>query len=466
MSELIRDKTVFTLTEVAKSIQKTIADRYTSAFWIKAEMNKLNYYSHSGHCYPELVEKVNGRVVAQMRSTLWSDDYININNRFLKMLNEPLKDGIKILFQARIKYDAQYGLSLHITDIDPSFTLGDLEKEKQETIERLKKEGVFDLNKKAVLSLLPQRLAIISVETSKGYADFMEVIEKNPFGYKFFHMLFPAILQGENAIDSINYQLSRIEKVKSHFDVVAIIRGGGGDVGLSCYNNYAMAKTIALFPLPVVTGIGHATNETVAEMISFQNAITPTKIAEFLIQKFHNFAVPVSEAKQQIIQEARQQLLDANSLLQSEAKLFKHITIGMIQRNKNLVNTHTRSMIQDAGYVFRSERNKLSTARQTVLKDATNQLQRAKQETGNLHQTFVRGSKTFLAAGNISLQSLEKNIEIMNPVHVLKRGYSISLLNGKAIRSTGELNENDLITTTLFDGTFESTVKKILPQQS
>ncbi len=464
MSELIRDKTVFTLTEVAKSIQKTINDRYTSAFWIKAEMNKLNYYSHSGHCYPELVEKVNGRVVAQMRSTLWSDDYTNINNRFLKMLNEPLKDGIKILFQARIKYDAQYGLSLHITDIDPSFTLGDLEKEKQETIERLKKEGLFDLNKKAALSLLPQRLAIISVETSKGYADFMEVIEKNPFGYKFFHMLFPAILQGENAIDSINFQLSRIEKVKSHFDVVAIIRGGGGDVGLSCYNNYAMAKTIAQFPLPVVTGIGHATNETVAEMISFQNAITPTKIAEFLIQKFHNFAVPVSEAKEQIIQEARQQLSDANSLLQAEAKLFKHITIGMIQRNKNMVNTYSRSMIQDAGYVFRSERNKLLMARQTLLKDATTQLQRSKLETIASQQSIVRSSKTFLASGKISVQTLEKNIEIMSPVHVLKRGYSISLLNGKAIRSTSEISENDLITTTVFDGTFESTVKKILPQ--
>ena len=296
MPEKVDNKIIFTLKEVTESIQKTLTQRYSSIFWVKAEMNKLNYYNHSGHCYPELIEKIESKLVAQIKSILWKDDYENINLNFIKVLKEPLKDGIKILFAARITFDPVYGLALRIVDIDPTFTLGDLEKEKQETIDRLKKENLFEKNKQTLMPLLPQRIAIISVQTSKGYADFIKVIDQNPWSYKFFYLLFPSLLQGEKAVASIILQLDRIRKVIAHFDVVAIIRGGGGDVGLSCYNNYELSKAIATFPLPVLTGIGHATNQTVAEMTAYQNAITPTKLAEFLIQKFHNFAVPLKES--------------------------------------------------------------------------------------------------------------------------------------------------------------------------
>ena len=147
MSENVNDKKVYSLTEVTLSIQKTIADRYKSSFWVKAEMNKLNHYSHSGHCYPDLVEKTNGKVIAQMKANLWKSDFDRINQNFLKILKEPLKDGIKILFCATICFDPSHGLSLRIADIDPSFSLGELEREKLDTIERLKKEGIFHANK-------------------------------------------------------------------------------------------------------------------------------------------------------------------------------------------------------------------------------------------------------------------------------------------------------------------------------
>lgn len=227
MPETVNDKQVFSLLEVTKSIQKTLTERYKSSFWVKAEMNKLNYYKQSGHCYPELVEKKDGKVIAQIRSCLWKDDYNRSNNNFLQILKEPLKDGIKILFQAKILFDPAYGLSLLIMNIDPSYTLGDLEREKQETINQLREENIFGRNKILKLPLLPQRIAIISVETSKGYADFLRVIETNPWNYKFFHFLFPSLLQGDKAADSIINQLTRIKKVINHFDVVAVIRGGG-----------------------------------------------------------------------------------------------------------------------------------------------------------------------------------------------------------------------------------------------
>src|SRR5664279_3992113 len=176
MPETYNNKPVFTLVDVTRSIQKTISDRYKTPVWIKAELNKLNYYKQSGHCFPELVEKQEGRVLAQMKATIWKDDFIVINREFQRVLHEPLKDGIKILFMAAILFDPTHGLALRIMDIDPAFTLGDLEKEKQETIQRLKTENLYDRNKIARLALLPQRLAIISVDTSKGYADFMKII--------------------------------------------------------------------------------------------------------------------------------------------------------------------------------------------------------------------------------------------------------------------------------------------------
>ncbi|MBL0315079.1 MAG: exodeoxyribonuclease VII large subunit [Flavobacteriales bacterium] len=460
MPEIVDNRKTFTLAEVATSIQRTLADRYTSGFWVRAEMNKLNHYSHSGHCYPELVEKQNGRVVAQFRSTLWSDRYSDINQRFLKIVGEPLKDGIKILFFAKVKFDAQYGLTLHIEDIDPSFTLGDLEKEKQESIQKLKSEGLFDRNKKHALPLLPQRLAIISVETSKGYADFLEVIDKNPWNYHFFHMLFPAILQGENAIDSILYQLSRIAKVQQHFDAVAIIRGGGGDVGLSCYNNYQLARSISTFPLPVLTGIGHATNETVCEMVSFQNAITPTKIGEFLIQKFHLFAVPVEEARDTIIREAKQLIQDQQTLLQQEARLFKAHAQGSLARMHNQLGKISHTLTSDASYAFKTEQTRL-----------TNTIAELRKITDYRHKTnsalvedtstnLKKNTNTILVRHHEKLEHVSRQVDLMNPVHILKRGYSITLKNGKAIKSTTEINVGDEITTLLHAGSIISNIQK------
>src|SRR5688500_156033 len=181
MPEIADDKRIFTLLEVTSSIQRTLSERYKTSFWVKAEMNKINYYPHSGHCYPDLVEKKDGKVIAQLRSTLWKEDYLRINNSFLKVVKTPLRDGIKMLFCARIMFDPSHGLSLRIIDIDPAFALGELEREKQETIEELQKEGIFGKNKTLPLPLLPKRIAIISVQTSKGYADFIKVIGHNPW---------------------------------------------------------------------------------------------------------------------------------------------------------------------------------------------------------------------------------------------------------------------------------------------
>ena len=443
MSEQINDRKVFSLLEVTRSIQKTLADRYTSSFWVKAEMNKLNFYRQSGHAYPELVEKKDGKIIAEIRSNLWRDDYRRINLLFQELLHEPLKDGIKVLMLVKVNFDPVYGLSLTILDIDPSFTLGDLEREKQENLQRLRKEGLFNLNKLLEMPLLPQRIAIISVETSKGYADFTNVVNNNPWNYRFFQVLFPALLQGDKSAADITRQLNRIRSVVHHFDVVAIIRGGGGDVGLTCYNDFTLASTICQFPIPVITGIGHSTNETIAEMVAHTNAITPTKLAEYLIQLFHNFSVPVQEAEKKIIERARQILLDGYNNFAAETRLFRFATEAVLHNNRQQLNQNAVLLRKDTDTTLKEQRQ--------LLKQNAQQLQQ--QTRQSLRDKYTQ------------LDGMARQVELMSPVNVLKRGYSITLINGKSVKDPAGLAEGDEIVTRLYRGNISSVVTSLHKQE-
>jgi len=416
MSEIIKDRQVFSLTDVMNSVQRTLAERYKSPFWVKAEMNKLNFYKHSGHCYPDLVEKQDGKIIAQIRAILWSDDYRRIDDRFRKTLNEPLKDGIKILFQAKISFDASHGLTLRIFDIDPDYTLGDLEKEKQDTIRRLREEGIYTSNKALKTPLLPQRIAIISVETSKGYMDFLGKIDSNPWGYAFFHVLFPSVLQGDGLVKSVTAQLNRIRRVQHHFDVVAIVRGGGGEAGLAAYNNYELAREIALFPLPVLTGIGHITNETVTEMVAHKNLITPTDLADFILQRFHNIAVPVNQARQRLADLSSRLLYNERMRLASVLKHFRLSTEMLTRRHLNNI---------------RMAQNRLA--------DKLN---------------------LFFSNTAMSLDNMQRNVNNLNPKEVMRRGYSITMFKGRAVKSADELQEGDELKTVVYEGEIYSAVKR------
>lgn len=421
MPEMIQDKTIFSLLEVSRSIQKTLAERYKSLYWIKAEMNKLNHYTHSGHCYPELVEKQDGKIVAEIRSILWKADYNRINNNFLKVAQEPLREGITMLFQASISYDPMYGLSLRIVDIDPTFTLGELEKEKLDSIRKLKAEGIYESNKSLAFPVVPKRLAIISVETSKGLSDFYKIINQNPWGYRIECTLFPALLQGDKSVPSIIKQLAVIAEKISMYDVVAIIRGGGGEVGLSSYNNYLLARAIAIFPIPVLTGIGHSTNYTVSEMVAYKNAITPSELADFLIQKFHNFAIPIDRAAERIQQ-----------LILTRFKEERH-TLSQLA-------THIQ-------WVGKREIQTSSTA-----------IQQIQNELHSLIKLRLYECKTALA-------HTERIIQLSDPIRLLKQGFSITKVNGKLIQSVTQVSPGDVIQTILEHGELISTVIETSPQE-
>ena len=215
----------FTLKQVAESIRKTIAERYSRTYWVTAEMHKLNQ-TRKGHCYPELVQKEDESIVVEMRGTIWKQNFDRIQQKFFEIVKEPLHDGMELLFHVKIAYHPLYNIGLEIIDIDPNYTLGALQRERQETLERLNKEGILNSNQNLQMALVPKRLAIISQADSKGYSDFVTLLNGHPKRYHFATLLFEATLQGDAAITSIQNQLKRIEKVKQHFDAVVIIRNG------------------------------------------------------------------------------------------------------------------------------------------------------------------------------------------------------------------------------------------------
>lgn len=328
----IGDK-AFSLSEVTASIRRTISSRYGSSFWVRAEMIKLNHYPYSGHAFPDLIEKKDGVIVAQMRAIIWSGDLKRINEKFFRCGMGALSDGVSILFRATIMYDEFHGLSLRIIDIDTSFTLGELEKQRINCIERLKAEKIFALNKSKQLPALPKRFAIISVESSKGYNDFMKVVLSHSPKVAIFTHLFPSLLQGEGAVYSMLQAFERIEAVAEFFDAVLIIRGGGGDVGLSCYNDYRLCQAVALCSLPVLTGIGHSTNQTVAEQTAWHDFITPTDLADSILG-YHETAL-------QNITEAR------NSLLSCSDDVLKREKQNLVQTRVELIEKIKRRMSRE-----------------------------------------------------------------------------------------------------------------------
>ncbi|OFZ52418.1 MAG: exodeoxyribonuclease VII large subunit [Bacteroidetes bacterium RIFCSPHIGHO2_02_FULL_44_7] len=437
---------VFTLLQVTQSIRKTIEERYQRLYWVKAEMHRLNRFA-SGHCFPELLQKEDGKIVAEMRGTIWKQQFDRINVRFMEVVKEPLKEDTTLLMQVRVSYHETYGLSLLILDIDPNYALGELQRERQETLLKIQKEGLLNANQALPFPLLPKRVAVISAEASKGLLDFYKIIEQNSWGYHFFTMLFPASLQGDLAAKSIVQQLRRIERVKQHFDIVVIVRGGGGEVGLSCYNNYALCREIAAFPLPVLTGIGHSNNMTVAEMVAFRNAITPTELGEFLLQAFHNFSVPVKDAIRLIRLHSRRELERERARFGQLSIEFRHTARAYMSTHGEKLHRSAQNLRGMTGKLIQVQREQLRTSTKATqnnaryLFQAQNNLLQQSQKALPLH------ARSILRATANSLENVERSVRLMDPINVLKRGYSITSIRGKSISLENTPQIGDEITT-------------------
>lgn len=450
-----------TLGELTNLIKTTVQSALSNDYWIIAEIAKVNYHHNSGHCYIDLVEKRGDTVIAQMKATIWARNYRKISSKFQRATGQNLTNGMKILMLAHVTYHEVYGMALNIRDIDPRYTLGEMALKRQQVIDRLVKEGIIDLNKKIIPPQIMQNIAVISSLSAAGYGDFIKKLDGNPYGYRFCHKLFQAYVQGDKAEDSIRSALMKCKRYKDIFDVVVIIRGGGSTVDLHCFDSYLLAKDIALFPLPVLTGIGHERDETVIDRVAHMRLMTPTAVAEFLISRAHVFEERIDALRQRLI-------IKTNTVLDREKHHMKTLkehlmrhstqylkTSSLSLRNYiHLLQTQAMNSLRTPSINLKAYEGRLKGALQAVIKDK-------KQRLNELIQMVMIYPKHTLSMKSMTLEQLETKITLLDPVNVLKRGYSITYVKGKAIRATATVNKNDIIHTRLYDGTITSIVETI-----
>jgi exodeoxyribonuclease VII large subunit len=447
------------LTELQLIIKDSLYLALPDFYWVVAEISEMKENS-AGHCYLELVEKLSDEknARAKIKAIIWGNRSRFLKSFFESSTGETLREGMKVLVRIKIEYHELYGLSLIISDIDPSFTIGEMALKRQLIIKKLEEEGVFSMNRDITFPAIPQRIAVISSRKAAGYSDFMNHLVENSYGYVFYTAMFESVMQGAETEKSIISALDRIADHLHLFDVVVIIRGGGSQSDLSWFDNYNIAFHVTQFPLPVITGIGHEKDLSVTDMVAYQSLKTPTAVADFLIGTFvaaedrlNEISSEISEFSKEIIsinkerlESSRMRLVPAARLLISDEKaLLSRKIIEMIGTGKEFISkavivpSYLKSRLISAVGLFSSGKYMV--------------LERKSLNMINLASNILKNNK-------LKTDSFESSLNILDPANVLRRGYSITSLNGKIIKSSGDVSEEDIIDTRLSDGTIKSKV--------
>jgi exodeoxyribonuclease VII large subunit len=412
-----RDEKI-TLAELQGLIRDKIYEALPGSFWVIAEIAELKVNS-AGHCYMELTgsDTPGGKVTARARATIWASKYRSLNTFFNASTGIPLRTGITILFKATVEYHELYGLSLNISDIDPSYTAGEMALKREAIIRRLTEEGVIAMNRELELPPYPRHIAIVSSSKAAGYQDFINHLTHNPYGYVFVPELFEAVMQGEATENSVKEALNMISEKVDRFDAVAVIRGGGSTTDLSWFDSYEIAFHITQFPLPVLTGIGHEKDISVTDMVAWKSLKTPTAVADFLVE---------------------QTLASENRIIEMAATLAEAVTDALTSADEQLASLLNRIT---------------STARMVV---------RVRHEQLGYHtETLRRSGVNVLRAARELTDRLENALRHLNPAGVLKRGFTLTAKNGIIVRKPQDLMPGDTITTHFEKGEATSTVIKI-----
>ena len=427
------------LLELNNLVRGAVSEAFPGTCWVRAEMSDVRTNASSGHCYLEFIEKnpITGQLVARARGSIWAKTFRMLKPYFEMETGQMFASGLKVLVEVSVEFHELYGYSLTVLDIDPAYTLGDMLRKRMEIIRQLKEEGVFTLNKELPFPVLPKRIAVITSPTAAGYEDFLNQLANNKAGYPFYPKLFPALMQGERTEESVIAALDRIYHHIDCFDVVVIIRGGGSTSDLNSFDSYLLAANCAQFPLPVITGIGHERDDTILDMVAHTRMKTPTAVAEFLIGRMDAAAEELEDLQQEVSELASTILLKQKNFLQLLGARLPVIVTNRIERN--------RSFLQMAGNKLPASASAMLLRRRSTLESLQMQLQ---------NRAALR-----LAEGTRFIQLTEQFIKMASPDYVLKRGYSLSLKDGKIIKQATDLNPGDELVTRFADGDVKSIVK-------
>ena len=448
-----------TLTELQLIIKDSLYMALPDMYWVIAEISEIRE-NYNGHCYLELVEKHPDEISirSRVKAVIWSSRYRFIKSFFENSTRESLREGIKILVRAKIDYHEIYGLSLVINDIDPAFTIGEMALKRQMILKKLEEEGVLAMNKELDFPLVPQRIAIISSSNAAGYDDFMKHLTGNSFGYVFYTALIETPMQGNETEAGVIRALEKIAGHLEKFDLAVIIRGGGSQTDLSWFDNYNIAYYITQFPLPVITGIGHEKDLSVADIVAYRSLKTPTAVADFLIECMNNAEISLIEMIKKIIEKSR--LIIEESKIHIDSSRLKLIPVArmMISEFKEELSGILIDMIRTGKeYIMRAGLLPVNHKSRLISGARSNLSARVTLLTGK-RQSLINHSKNCLNNMNNKIGRFDSSLKILDPENVLMRGYTITSLNGKIIKKSVLLKKDDMIDTRFSDGSVSSKV--------
>lgn len=429
-----------------------------SGVWVTAELSDVRV--NGGHCYMELVEKNSaGTTVAKLRATIWASTYRNIRMRFLAEAGKEIMTGMKVMLRGNATHHSLYGLAFNVVDIDPSYTLGDIERIRREILQKLFREGVIENNKKLKMPGVPQRIAIISATGAAGYGDFMNQLEANTEGFVFYPFLFPAVMQGERVAASVSAALDRVESTIDLWDCVVILRGGGATTDLIGFDNYDLARRVATFPLPVIVGIGHERDRTVLDELAHTRVKTPTAAAEYLTGVMRGTYDKIRRMEEFISSFTRDKIT-------GEKTRLSNLTVALPAILKARL---TAAM---------AENQKLFAIMPAII-DA-----RVKRETTRLKSYFpllgnITGSRIKLEFGRLAgypskismvslnrfneekakYKKLEELVNVLSPTNTLRRGYAVVRRDGHAVTDATTLHKGETLDIKLHSGEIRAEVK-------
>lgn len=471
----------FTLSELNNRIQEVLSDAFPTTVWVVGEVSELKE-NRSGHCYLELIEKTGNEIVARSRATIWSYTYRMLKPYFETTTNQPFTSGIKILVKVSPEFHPSFGLSLNIKDIDPTYTVGDMALQRLEIINRLQTEGVFDMNKDLELPLVPQKIAVISSATAAGYLDFINQLETNNYGFQFYSKLFEAYMQGTDAVSSIINALERIFRHEEFFDAVVIIRGGGASADLSSFDNYDLALNITQFPLPVITGIGHEKDDTIIDLVAHTRMKTPTAVAEFLINGVGRFYEHLVDIENAIVQITRDTIEVHQSKLERIAESLNYSVTEFINEKQKHLTKKGNDLLQNINsFSFKKkvELNKLKhdfdsavsiwfidtkneiNLKKRILKQVIGEsVLKEQAKLIRLKDVVTSESDKLLYKEKERIRLNENTVRLLDPKNVLNRGYTLTLVDGKIVKSAKQLALNEEIETQFSEGKVKSKITK------
>ena len=438
-----------------------LKDQFAEPLWITAEIASV-LENRSGHCYLELVDKCEEEEnpVAVAKGTIWAFTYRMLKPYFETTTGRRLEKGMKVLIQAEVVFHELYGFSLNIKDIDPTFTIGDIERTRREIIEQLEQEGIIDMNQNLEMPLLPKNVAVISSPTAAGLGDFLDQLHNNSYGYKFHVKLFPAVMQGEKTTESVIAALDRIYEYEELFDVVVIIRGGGGQADLGSFDSYDMAANVAQFPLPVIAGIGHERDETIVDRVAFVRVKTPTAAAAFLIERFQDFEARIDELKEDFWAGADVLVVRAKNRQQMLAVEVKRMTQRMLDNHINRLRLYSHKSGQAARLFVLNYQGRFGAIGVRLKNGVESGFNRSSLAMQGYVERIKRQCRILFEKDLHVLELAETKVKYVDPKNVLERGYSITRLNGKAVRSIESVKVGDVLETSLVDGWVRSVVEK------